>query len=223
MGVAQHRHGPCVEFFITAQSFILTFNQFCLFCLTSRYLRVMEKKEMQKLLAIFALTVGISAMPLSASAHGPSPQKIEKSIVIKAEPAKVWAMVKDFGGIQKWHPAVASTKVEKKGEDTLRFLTLKSGGTVLEKLRSADDASMKLKYEIVETTLPVADFNAVISVAAGANANETVVTWTGRCYRVYKLNPPIPEGQDDKSAADAVTNIIDAGLTNLKKVIEAAK
>lgn len=178
---------------------------------------------MQKLLAIFALTAGIGAMPLSAAAHGPTPIKVEKTIVIKAEPAKVWAMVKDFGGIQKWHPAVASIKVEKKGEDTFRFLTLKSGGTILEKLRSADDASMKFKYEIVETTLPVADFNGVISVAAGANASETVVTWTGRCYRVYKLNPPIPEGQDDKSASDAVTNTINTGLENLKKVAESAK
>jgi hypothetical protein len=178
---------------------------------------------MQKLLAILALSIGVSAVPLSAVAHGPSPQKVEKTIVIKAEPAKVWAIVKDFGGMHKWHPAVASTKLEKKGEDTYRTLTLKGGGVINEKLRSADDATMKLKYEIVDSSLPFTDYNSILGVAAGPNAGETVVTWTGRFYRLYKLNPPIPEGQDDKTAVDSVTGIYDAGLANLKKVAEGSK
>ena len=60
---------------------------------------------MNKFLALLALTV----LPLTVMAHGPSPQKVEKSVVIKAAPAKVWAMVKDFGNMQAWHPAIAST------------------------------------------------------------------------------------------------------------------
>ena len=82
-------------------------------------------------------------------AHGPSPQKVEKSITINASPDKVWAIVKDFGSIQKWEPLVTDSKVEKKGEDTLRTLTLKSGGKVIEKLKGIDEEAMKLKYEIV--------------------------------------------------------------------------
>jgi hypothetical protein len=171
---------------------------------------------MKKLFALLA----IALMPLTAAAHGPSPQKVEKSVTIKAEPAKVWALVKDFGNMQKWHPAVTSTKVEKKGDDTYRLLTLKDGGTIYEKLRSADDGDMKLKYEIVEGSLPVADYNSFITVKAGPGAGETTVTWVGRFYRVYKLNPPIPAGQDDESAVKAVTGVYDAGLANLKKVAE---
>ncbi|MDZ4099855.1 MAG: SRPBCC family protein [Methylophilaceae bacterium] len=172
---------------------------------------------MKKLFALLALAV----LPLTAFAHGPSPQKVDKSIVIKAEPEKVWAIVKDFGGIHKWHPGVASTKVEKKGNDTFRTLTLKSGGTVYNKLRSADDADMKMRYEIVEGSLPVADYNAFMTVKPGPNAGETTVNWVGRFYRVYKLNPPIPEGQDDESALNAVTSMYDAGLEGLKKLAES--
>lgn len=172
---------------------------------------------MKKLFALLALAI----LPLTAFAHGPSPQKVDKSIVIKAEPAKVWAIVKDFGGIHKWHPGVASTKVEKKGNDTFRLLTLKSGGTVYNKLRGADDATMKMRYEIVEGDLPVADYNAFMTVKPGPNAGETTVNWVGRFYRVYKLNPPIPEGQDDASALNAVTGMYDAGLEGLKKLAEA--
>jgi len=174
---------------------------------------------MHKLFAVLLLAV----LPLGAQAHGPSPQKVEKSITIKAEPAKVWAIVKDFGGAHNWLPPVASTKLEKKGEDTYRTLTLKSGGTVYEKLRGIDDQDMKIKYEIVEGVLPVADYNAYMTVKAGPGAGESTVTWVARFYRVYKLNPPIPPGQDDKSAVDAVTGVFDAGLPGLKKLAEDGK
>ena len=177
---------------------------------------------MKKLLAFIA----ISAFAMTAYAHGPSPQKIEKEMVIKAEPAKVWGIVKDIGHVQNWLPLVTDTKTEVKKDDsgsdaTYRTLTLKAGGTVLEKIRSADDNDMVLKYEIVEGAVPVADFNGKISVKAGPGAGESTVTWVGRFYRVYKLNPPIPAGQDDESAVNAVNTIFDAGLNGLKAKAEA--
>lgn len=177
------------------------------------------EKVMKRLLA----SIAVAMLPFTAAAHGPSPQKVEKSVTIKAEPAKVWALVKDFGNMQKWHPAVASTKLEKKGDETFRLLTLKDGGTIYEKLRAADDAGMQLKYEIVEGVLPVADYYSVMTVKPGPGAGETTVTWMGRFYRVYKLNPPIPAGQDDESALKAVNGVYDAGLANLKKVAEGQK
>ncbi|CAN1493579.1 PYR_PYL_RCAR_like domain containing protein [Methylophilaceae bacterium] len=183
---------------------------------------------MKKILALITLSLGISIMPFSASAHGPAPQKVEKTITIKASPAKVWAIVKDFGNMHQWHPGVASTKLEQKKDDngdlvTYRTLTFKSGGNVYEKLRSIDDASMRIKYEILTGTLPLTDYNASMTVTQGANANEATVTWVGRFYRLYKLNPPIPEGQDDATAVKAITDIFDSGLANLQKVAEAAK
>lgn len=174
---------------------------------------------MKKLLAIFAL----AAFSFNAAAHGPSPQKVEKTIVIKAAPAKVWAVVKDFGNMQAWHPAIASTKLEKKGDETFRTLTLKDGGTIYEKLRTADDADMKLRYEIVDGVAPVADYNSFMQVTAGPGAGESTVTWVGRFYRTYKLNPPIPAGQDDETAVKFVTGVYDSGLANLKKVVENSK
>ncbi|NOT65224.1 MAG: SRPBCC family protein [Methylotenera sp.] len=177
---------------------------------------------MKKILALLAIGLSISLVPFAASAHGPSPQKVEKIMVIKADPAKVWAIVKDFGNMS-WHPGVASTKVEKKADETFRTLTFKDGGNVYEKLRSVDDASMKIKYEIISGTLPLTDYNASITVAKGDKPGETTVTWVGRFYRLYKLNPPIPAGQDDATAVAAITGVFDSGLANLKKVAEGSK
>lgn len=174
---------------------------------------------MKKLFAVLAL----AALSFNAAAHGPSPQKVEKTITIKAAPAKVWAIVKDFGNMHTWHPAIAKTKLEKKGDETFRTLTLKDGGEINEKLRSADDAGMKLKYEIVSGVAPVADYNASMTVTAGPGAGESTVTWVGRFYRTYKLNPPIPAGQDDETAVKFVTGVYDDGLAGLKKAAESSK
>ncbi len=176
---------------------------------------------MNRLLALIAM----SAFVMNAYAHGPSPQKVEKEMVIKADAAKVWGIVKDVGQVQSWLPLVSNTKLESKKDDAgndinVRLLTLKAGGTVLEKIRSADDKDMVLKYEILEGAVPVADFNGKISVKAGPGAGESTVTWLGRFYRVYKLNPPIPAGQDDESALKAVNSIFDAGLNGLKAKAE---
>lgn len=177
---------------------------------------------MKKVLALLALGLSVSFVSFTASAHGPSPQKVEKIITINADPAKVWAIVKNFGNMS-WHPGIASTKVEKKGADTFRTLAFKEGGSVYEKLRTIDDDSMKIKYEIISGTLPLTDYNASITVAKGEKPGETTVTWVGRFYRLYKLNPPIPAGQDDETAVKAITGIFDAGLANLKKVAESSK
>jgi len=82
---------------------------------------------------------------------------------------------------------------------------------------------MKIRYEIVSSVLPLTDYNAYIVVKKGANPGESTVQWVGRFYRLYKLNPPIPAGQDDETALNAINGIYDAGLANLKKVAESSK
>jgi hypothetical protein len=148
---------------------------------------------MKKLLVILFATL----LPFAALAHGPSPQKVEKTLTVKAEPAKVWAVLKDTANIGKWHPSASAVKI-----------------------KSADDADMKLKYEIADGTIAVADYNSFLVVKAGPGAGESTITWVARFYRVYKLNPPIPAGQDDESALKAVNGLTDSGLLNLKKAIE---
>jgi hypothetical protein len=158
-------------------------------------------------------------LPLSASAaNAPTQQKVIREVVIKADSGKVWAMVKDFGGIHKWHPAVESTTIETKADQDgvqllHRLLTLKSGGTILEKQTINSDEEMKLEYKIVEGVLPVSGYR-------GPAAGESTVTWTGRFYNKANDVHPKP-GEDNETAVKAVEGVYDAGLPNLKKVLEA--
>lgn len=164
-------------------------------------------------------------LPLSVdAANAPSQQKVIREVVIKAEPAKVWAMVKDFGGIYKWHPAVESTTTETKTDETgtellHRTLTLKGGGTILEKQTINADEEMKLESRIVDGVLPVSGYRAIMQVKAGPGASESTVTWTGRFYnKANKVDAPA--GEDNATAVKSVEGVYDSGLENLKKVLE---
>ena len=140
----------------------------------------------------FILTLIILLFSISIFAHGPTPQKVQESVTVNVAPAKAWSVIKDFSEFKK-----------------------------IMKTRSFDDEIMKIKYELLKSDVPFSDYNAYIIVKKGANDNESVIQWTARFYRVYKLNPPIPEGQDDATAVAAVKNIVGPGLANLKKALES--
>ena len=61
------------------------------------------------------LMLFITAILFSVSvfAHGPTPQKVQESVTVNVSIDKAWALVKDFGAINKWHPAVKDIKIEK--------------------------------------------------------------------------------------------------------------
>jgi mxaD protein len=168
-----------------------------------------------KILAAAALLL----TPAMALAHGPTPQKVEEKISISAPPAKVWALVKDFGGLKAWHPAVE--KVELNG--TERTVTVKPGGAELvESQDESDDSKMTLGYRLSNEgseAFPVGSYSASIVVTAKDGGSE--VAWQGRAYRLDTSNEP-PEGKDDASAVQALTDYFKAGLEGLKKTAEGA-
>jgi len=185
---------------------------------------------MKKWLNLIATALII--MPLVASAHGPSRQQVKETIMIKASPDKVWAMVKDFGGLHKWHPAVKSTKLS--GNTRVLTLASEGGPTITEELIKADDEKMMLTYKITDMTvvktitfnskdtpyftLPVATYKSWITVKAVDGGSQ--VTWKSKFYRSFMDNPPVPEGQSDKDAVNSIKGVITSGLENLKVVME---
>jgi carbon monoxide dehydrogenase subunit G len=173
---------------------------------------------MKKFLALIAMAV----FSVSATAHGPTPQKIDNKIIIKVEPAKAWAMIKDYENVQKWLPTVKSVEIEKKGSDTIRTLILKNGGKVKEKIKEVDDANMKIKFEIIEGG-PVTSYNPYISVDKGPNAGESEVRFFHRFYRFFPNNPPIPDGQDEAAAIKFIKDTYGPGEEGLKKALENSK
>jgi hypothetical protein len=78
---------------------------------------------------------------------------------IAGDPAAVWAIVREFGGLDQWMPGIETCKLE--GDDRLLGLM---GITIRERLVSRDDDERAITYSIVESPLNLEHHEATITV-----------------------------------------------------------
>jgi carbon monoxide dehydrogenase subunit G len=166
-------------------------------------------------LALAALTLASSV----ALAHGPTRQKVVEKITIDAPADAVWAQVKDFDALAKWHPAVAESPADKGNtEGSVRTVKIKGGGSLVESLERYNADGKSYTYRAKDGgALPVTNYTSTITVS-GDGAKSTV-EWRGAFYRGFPNNDPPPD-QNDEAAVKAVTGVYQAGLANLKSLIE---
>ncbi|WP_353094086.1 SRPBCC family protein [Methylibium sp.] len=166
-------------------------------------------------LALAALTLASSV----ALAHGPTRQKVVEKITIDAPADAVWAQIKDFDALAKWHPAVAESPADKGNtEGSVRTVKIKGGGSLVESLERYNAEGRSYTYRAKDGgALPVTNYTSTLTVT-GDGAKSTV-EWRGAFYRGFPNNDPPPD-QNDEAAVKAVTGVYQSGLANLKKLVE---
>lgn len=130
--------------------------------------------------------------------------EVTRSADIAAPPAKVWATIGDFCAIGGWHPAIEKCTPSMKGDKSIRTLSLKGGGSIVEEQVARSDAKMDYTYRISESPLPVDHYNSTISVAPSGAGSK--VTWVGS----FKA-----KGADDAKAEATIAGIYEAGLKGI--------
>ncbi|GEP01219.1 SRPBCC family protein [Methylobacterium haplocladii] len=166
---------------------------------------------------VFALTA------TSALAHGPTPQKVDQSITIKAKPDAVWKVVGDFSGIKAWHPALEKSEGDKGSKDGgTRTLTFKNGGVLKESLDEYKAEGFTYSYRSGDAdlkALPVSSYSATLTVSPDGEGSK--VEWIGRFYRGDTGNEP-PENLSDEAGKTAMNAFFGDGLKGLKGKVEGA-
>lgn len=148
----------------------------------------------------FAL-VGVSLIASAASAQALESQASKTT----SQPVDaVWKKVGDFCGIANWHPAIA--KCDLSADKKERTLTLKGGGTIVEKLVRWSDKDHSYTYRIISGPLPVAHYESTLRVRAAKSGNGSVISWRGH----YTA-----KGASDADAKKAIDGVYEAGLTAL--------
>jgi mxaD protein len=171
---------------------------------------------MKRLVVAGSLLAMIVTWP--ALADPPKTLKVVKSVDVHAPVDKVWAAVKDFDSLDKWHPGFSKDTLVKGTNNkpgAVRSLTIKDGPTFTEELLSFDDAAHSYRYRIVESPLPIDHYVSRISVKAAADGTSRV-TWSGTFKRKNAADNP-PEAESDAGAIKLVTGVYEGGLDNLKK------
>lgn len=147
---------------------------------------------------------------------------VVKTMTLAASAAKVWKVTKDFDGLNTWHPAVAKDEIVEGKNNTVgavRVLTLKDGGTVKERLLAYDAAGHGYKYSILDGVIPVSGYSATFVVKAAGKGKATA-TWSSS-FKRKNLGRNPADNENDQTAVATISGIFQAGLDNLKTMVEA--
>ena len=103
---------------------------------------------------------------------------------IQASADAVWALIADFGAIDRYSPMVAACRLEgDEGVGQRRVLTLTDGSITISRLEAIDPASRTLTYRILETKLPLQDYTSTMAVTPLPGADSACeVTWVSHFH-----------------------------------------
>lgn len=109
--------------------------------------------------------------------------QVAVTAVITASADAVWAHIRDFNALPKWHPAIADSKIED-GLDSAtvgcvrNFNLAGDGGNIREKLLGLSDHTMTCTYSILEAPMALSDYVAELSLTPLSDGKNCVASWT---------------------------------------------
>lgn len=141
----------------------------------------------------------------------------QQSVEVKANPKVVWAIVKHFDGLHKWHPGFKDDVIKSGKNNTkgaMRTLTLSSGESFDEQLLAFDDKKMLFKYKIVgDSPFPITNYFSTMHVTRGKRGGSKII-WQGT------FNNKPGSGKSDEEVVEMLNGAYKAGLDNVKTLAE---
>ncbi len=120
------------------------------------------------------------------------------SRIIKARAEQIWPLLADFNGLPKIHPAITASELEQGTGQTvgaIRKITLPEG-FVRERLEKLDADKLEVHYAIIDGTMPVTDYQAVVRLTQKDDGTTLAEWWAD-----FKVT----EGRDLQEVAQNVS------------------
>jgi uncharacterized protein YndB with AHSA1/START domain len=142
---------------------------------------------------------------------------VVRSTVIDAPLARVWELVRDFNGFDRWLPMLAESRLEDgRSADQVgcvRGLRLQDGAALREQLLSLSDRDHRLVYCLYETPIPLINYVAEIELKPVTDEDHTFWRWQARF--------DTPPGQERALERLIVENVFEAGFAQARGLIAA--
>ena len=110
--------------------------------------------------------------------------RIVRSTVIDAPTDQVWAVLRDFNGHDRWHPAVARSAIERGlSADQLgcvRRFFLRDGSELRERLLTLSDLEQTFSYCLLDTPIPMFNYVAHVRLLPVTDGDRTFWHWESR-------------------------------------------
>lgn len=141
--------------------------------------------------------------------------KVCQSTIIDAPIDEVWAILRDFNGHDRWHPAIAFSEIEG-GEPvdavgSVRHFRLNDGDELREQLLALSDKDRRLSYCLLEAPLPLMGYVASVRLKPVTDGNATFWEWRS------EFNPPAH--RRDELVRLVAEGIYQAGFTAVRYLL----
>ena len=110
--------------------------------------------------------------------------RVVKSTIIDASTDRVWAVLRDFNGHDEWHPAVATSEIER-GQSAdkigcVRRFKLADGSELREQLLALSDLEQSFSFCLLDTPIPLFNYVAHVRLLPVTDGDRTFWRWECR-------------------------------------------
>ncbi len=125
---------------------------------------------------------GLAGVTQAATQHDVVHETVSQTITIQAEPAKVWALLRNFEGVARWDFSVERSVPVDENQATLsrRVVYKDNAGREEDVLDMRSDADMTLSYHASSASWPVTQYHAELSVRQGPAPGTSEVEWRAK-------------------------------------------
>jgi hypothetical protein len=110
--------------------------------------------------------------------------KVLRSTIVDAPTERVWELIRDFNGHDRWHPAVRQSAIER-GQPSdkvgcVRRFFLQDGSELREQLLTLSDLEQTFSYCLLDTPVPLFNYVAHVRLLPVTDGNRTFWSWESR-------------------------------------------
>jgi len=135
---------------------------------------------------------------------------VVRSTIIDAPVDRLWSVLRDFNGHDRWHPIVTRSEIERAYPPDrvgcIRRFLLRDGSELREQLLTLSDLEMTFSYCLLDTPIPLFNYVAHVRLLPVTDGNRSFWHWESRF-----TTPPGREAELAQLVGDEVyTNGIEA-------------
>ena len=138
--------------------------------------------------------------------------KVIRSTILDAPVEAVWNVIRDFNGHDQWHPAVATSQIERGNPadkvGCVRRFRLEDGSELREQLLTLSDIEQSFSYCLLDTPIPLFNYVAHCRLFPVTDGDRTFWEWESRF--------DTPAGQEQDLSTMVGDNIYSAGFDAIR-------
>ena len=142
--------------------------------------------------------------------------KVLRSTILAAPVERVWAVLRDFNGHDRWHPAIRTSAIERglpaDRIGCVRRFRLEDGSELREQLLTLSDVEQAFSYCLLDTPIPLFNYVAHVRLAPVTDGDRTFWEWEGRF--------DTPNGRERELADMVGQNIYAAGFDAIRQHLQ---